>query len=163
MHVSDPRMRHIRNLVALCHCACVLVLELLEESFWGLADLHSKLCFPARAAVSKLKLIIPDPVKNRGNLFLYHHACEPQQTTTRESKAQALSGALSHAGKLLFAGVYLHLGHQRVGKDSHHDNTMPWWVERHPLHRPLQLCASSQSTRRKGSRVEEGGLMLPFF
>lgn len=79
-----------------------------------------------------------------------------------ESKAQALPGAGSH-GKLLSAEVYLSLGHQRAGKDSQHDNTAPWRAEGHPLHRPLQLCASSRSMRWRGSKVEGGGLLLHFF
>lgn len=79
LHLSDPRARCMRNSMASRNHGCVLGLELfLRAVSLGTCGFTHQLYSPPMAAVSKLRIVIPDPVKARGNILLPHHAHEPQ-------------------------------------------------------------------------------------
>lgn len=69
----------MRNLMAPHNRGCVLALELfLRAVSMGTCGFTQQLYSPAIAAVSKLRVVIPDPVKARGDILLPHHARDPQ-------------------------------------------------------------------------------------
>lgn len=69
----------MRNLMASHNHGCVLALELfLRAVSLGTCGFTQQLYSPPIAAVSKVRIVIPNPVKTRGNVLLPHHAHEPQ-------------------------------------------------------------------------------------
>lgn len=64
LHVPDPGTRCTRNLMASCSHGCVLALELLLRAVsLRICGFTQQLCSLPTAAISKSRIVIPNPVK----------------------------------------------------------------------------------------------------